>query len=99
MNKPPKPTTMTSVQTLVRTVRTAAGLRDALFEELDNLRSGRSTPRQSTAVARVAAEIIKSVHMEIEFHSVMRNLQGKGDKADRIEPLEAGKLALGSGSP
>jgi hypothetical protein len=84
---------MTSVQTMVRTVRTAAGLRDALFEELDNLRSGRSTPRQSTAVARVAAEIIKSVHMEIEFHSVMRNLQGK---ADKIGPLEAGKLELGA---
>lgn len=79
----------------VHTTRTAQGLRDALFEELDNLRSGRSSPRQSNAVAHVAAEIIKSVFMEIEFHNVMHRLQNGAEDPTTI-PAVAGELQLGT---
>ncbi|MHA2085641.1 MAG: hypothetical protein ACXAB9_11865 [Candidatus Thorarchaeota archaeon] len=48
--------------------RTSSGLRDALFGELDALRSGEATPARAGAAARLAREIISSVQMELSFY-------------------------------
>lgn len=53
--------------TFQKTDRTTAGLRDALFDALDDLNSGKRSPTDILAVCRVAAEIINSVGIEIEF--------------------------------
>lgn len=55
-------------------VRTASGLRDAMFDELDALRAGESNPQMAQAVAKLACQIVNSVKAEIEFHSHVRGL-------------------------
>jgi len=46
-------------------VRTSAGLRDALFDELDRVRAGTSNPTCANAVAKLASGVIESVRMEL----------------------------------
>jgi hypothetical protein len=48
------------------TERTSAGLCDALFEEFDLLRNGRSDPHRAAAVAKLAVQIINTKRLEIE---------------------------------
>jgi len=48
------------------TVRTSAGLRDALFDELDGLRNGESNPAKANAVAKLAGQVIDTVKMELD---------------------------------
>lgn len=50
-------------------IRTSAGLRDVLFDELDSIRDGTSNPQRAQAVSKLACQVINSVKMEIEFHS------------------------------
>lgn len=46
--------------------RTSAGLRDALFDELDGLRAGSSNPTKASAVAKLAGTVIETVRMELD---------------------------------
>lgn len=69
--------------------RDTAGLRDALFDEIESLRIG-GDPLKSMAVANVAKQIINTAKVELEFHRVLR------EYADAGVPLELGKLQLGS---
>lgn len=48
------------------TIRTSAGLRDALFDELDGLRNGESNPAKANAVAKLAGQVIDTVKMELD---------------------------------
>lgn len=48
-------------------VRTAHGLRDVLFDALDDLRSGKIDANKAGATARVAAQIVDSVKLQIEW--------------------------------
>ena len=55
-------------------IRTSAGVRDAMFDELDALRRGESNPMRARAAAALASQIIASVRMEIDFqHFVQSN--------------------------
>lgn len=47
-------------------VRTSAGLRDALFDEINAIRNGRSNATRANAIAKLAATVVDSVRMEIE---------------------------------
>lgn len=55
-------------------IRSSAGLRDALFDELDNLRSGKTNATAANATAKLAATIVATVEMEMEVHRVMSKL-------------------------
>lgn len=56
--------------------RSAQGLRDALFAELEELRSGEGNPQKAAAVAKLAQQIISITRVEIEFQeAVMRHAQ------------------------
>lgn len=46
--------------------RSSSGLRNALFDELDAIRNGSSTPSRAKAVATLAAQIVDVVKLEIE---------------------------------
>lgn len=74
---------------LLATDRTSHGLREALFETLDSLRRKTITPQQASAVSKVAAQIINSVTMEIEFHkAVVRTGDSlEFDNARALKPL------------
>ena len=64
--------------------RTAEGLRDALFDELNLLRSGEATTSHARALANVARLVLESARLEIQEITRMR---------------EAGKsLKLGKGN-
>ena len=47
--------------------RSFSGLRDALFEEFDSLRTNKTKPERANAAARIAGEITKSVAVQCEL--------------------------------
>lgn len=46
--------------------RSSAGLRDAIFDEIDAIRDGTGNPTRANAVAKLAAGIVETVRMELE---------------------------------
>lgn len=64
--------------------RTAEGLRDALFDELNLLRSGEATTAHARALANVARLVLESARLELQEITRMREegkslRLGKGD--------------------
>ncbi len=47
--------------------RTSAGLANVMFEELESLKKGSSTPQQASAKARVANTIIAVSRLEMDY--------------------------------
>lgn len=45
---------------------TSAGLREALFDELADLRNGVTTPHYATAVSKIATNILHSVELDMK---------------------------------
>lgn len=46
--------------------RTSAGLRAALFDELDGLRKGTSNATKANAIAKLCSTIVETVRVEID---------------------------------
>jgi hypothetical protein len=68
--------------------RTSAGLREALFDEIDRLRRGEIDPKRVNAIARISAEIVSTVKMEIEVANYMAG-QGRAANVGRVlKPLD-----------
>jgi hypothetical protein len=64
--------------------RTAEGLRDALFDELNLLRSGEATTSHARALANIARLVLESARLEIQEIKMMQETGkslrlGKGD--------------------
>lgn len=75
-------------------VRTSAGLRDAIFDEIDAIRSGASNPTKANAVAKLATGIVETVRMEIE---VQRHLRQNPATAKEVTSAALGQpLTLGA---
>ncbi len=68
-------------------VRTSAGLRDALFDELDGLRLGTSNPARANAVAKLAGQVVDTVRMEIELQRYASKVP-KGIEAQLPKPVQ-----------
>lgn len=74
-------------------VRTSAGLRDAIFDEIDCIRNGSSNPTRANAVAKLAAGVVETVRMELEVQRHLRSHR----PTDKLEPNPLGiPLPLGS---
>lgn len=58
-------------------VRTSAGLRNALFDELDGLRAGTTNPARANAVAKLADQVMATVQMEMD---VQKHLTKHGQR-------------------
>jgi len=69
--------------------RTSKGLRDVLFDELDALRHGKSSPTQSNAVAKLAGSVVETVKMEIEAQKFISSMS-KVSSESAIQTLELG---------
>lgn len=79
-------------------VRNTVGLRDALFEEWELLRSGESNPSRARSVAAMANTILSSVQVEIEYHKYVSDIRGAGgDEKKAVELSGATQMQLGSG--
>lgn len=82
------------VETMVSpVVRTSAGLRNALFDELDGIRSGTSNTARANAVAKLAGTLIETVRMELEVQRQMGKMPTKPEDAP---PLKIAAVPLGS---
>jgi hypothetical protein len=75
--------------------RTSAGLRDAIFDEIDAMRNGESNPTRANAVAKLAAGIVDTVRMDIEVQKFAQATAGKVKAAEPATSLP-GSLSLGS---
>lgn len=62
-------------------LRTSGGLRDALFDEIDALRSGESNAARARSVAMMANSILQSVNAEIEYHRYVADATKAGTTA------------------
>lgn len=63
--------------------RTSAGLRCALFDELDGLREGRINATRANAVAKLATTIVETVRMELDV--------AKYAERNKLSPANAAK--------
>jgi hypothetical protein len=66
MSKPKPQSIVPVARPLPAIERTAEGLRDALFDELNLLRSGEATTGHARALAGVARLILESARLEIQ---------------------------------
>lgn len=76
--------------------RTSAGLRDAIFDEIDAIRNGSSNPTRANAVAKLATGIVETVRMEIEVQRFMRGGTGQTAEQKPAEHFLGQPLALGA---
>lgn len=74
--------------------RTSAGLRDAIFDEIDAVRNGSSNPTRANAIAKLATGIVETVRMEIEVQRHLRTGSKPDKEAEDLTALGA-PLALG----
>jgi len=74
--------------------RTAKGLRDALFDEMDALRRGESNPARARSVAMLANSVADSVMTEIEFHKYVSSVVSTGGG----DLVQIGNMELGTTS-
>lgn len=47
-------------------VRTCKGLQDMLFDEIDDLRSGKTTPQSARTVAALSGQLVQTKRLEID---------------------------------
>lgn len=67
--------------------RSTSGLRTVLFEEMEALRSGRSSAQQARSIAMMANSILQSVQVEIEYHKYVKANQGRIEGEQKVIPL------------
>lgn len=72
----------------MKTERTLLGLRDLIFDEIDALKSGTSTPQKLAAVARAGATILNSARIELEIQKHAIGMTGT--KKDVRQVLQIG---------
>lgn len=83
---PRKPVSSTPEVALVE--RSSAGLRNALFDQLDALRQGQTTPTMANATAKLIAEIINTVQLEL---NVAKFVNRSHKNAPKFETLALDK--------
>lgn len=76
--------------------RNTQGLRDILFDEIDELRSGNGDPTKSLAVANLAKQIINTAKVELDFHRVIHEFANEGASV-KMGTLELGSPAASAG--
>lgn len=70
--------------------RTSAGLRDALFDELDGLRDGSVNATKANATAKIAGAIVDTVTMEMTAYKLM-NKSGSASIQGKVPTLALGE--------
>lgn len=69
-------------------VRTSSGLTNAMFDELDEIRAGRSTPQRASAIANLAARIVSIAQLEVGYQRFVRTTVAADGEAVRLMPIE-----------
>lgn len=80
----------TTAATAKKASRTSLGLRDTLFDEIDMLRDGTSTPQRATAISKIATQIVQTVRLEIEHQRYLSGVKQENNEFREIKPLKLG---------
>lgn len=70
--------------------RNSQSLRDILFDEIEELRSGTGDPSRALAISNLAKQIINVAKVELEFHKQVI------EYADQGHSIKMGEMQLGS---
>jgi hypothetical protein len=81
-----------AMQELPPVARTSAGLRDALFDAIDGVRSGKLDPHRAKALAGLAREVVNTVKLEIDIHKLGKPI--KAEDAFYIAALPLGQKEI-----
>jgi len=73
-----------------KNLRTTQGLRDVLFDEIEELRGPDANPEKSMTIANLAKQIINTAKVELDF---VRFIQSAGEEGQN---LKLGNVQLGS---
>lgn len=73
--------------------RTSQGLRDILFDEIEELRSGNGDPWRALAVSQLAKQIVSTVRAEMNF---MKQVHGGKETSGDVA---VGTMVLGTLEP
>ena len=65
-------------------MRSTQDLREVLFDEIDQLRSGKSNPQRATALSKIATNIINTARLDID---ASRGQYGTSKPALKVEAL------------
>lgn len=66
-----------------KVVRTSKGLQDTLFDEIDSLRDGTTTPQSARTVASLASGIVQTAKLEIDHcRFISEQRSGAGQVAE-----------------
>lgn len=65
--------------------RTAAGLREILFQQIEGVKNGTIEATNAKAIAVVANTILKSVEVEMQFREQQRVLSESGEVIGELE--------------
>jgi hypothetical protein len=71
--------------------KTMEELREELFSELYALRTGKTTPNQARAVARLASTLIDSIRVQIQYQRLLEQVSRPmriGKQSDEKNALE-----------
>jgi hypothetical protein len=84
-----KPTTKSAVMPSV--IRTGQGLRDALFDEIDLIRTGDGDRRRAMAVAALAGRVMDTVKVQIEYAKQASLAASPAGEAHAIGSMKLGR--------
>jgi hypothetical protein len=71
-------------------IRTSSGIREALFEEWEMLRKGKSNSQKATAVCRLAHAITYSVKTDIEYQRFVQSTNAISPSTQEVASLKLG---------
>jgi len=77
---------------MTKVKRNTQGLRDVLFDEIEQLRTGDGDPSRALAVANLAKQIINVAKVEIDYHREMVKMAESGN-APKLGTMELGSAA------
>lgn len=70
----------------VQVVRTSEGLRNVLFDQIEKVVNGKTTPMTANSIARMADGIIRTVELELEIERQARLLEKQGTNLAQLLP-------------
>ena len=80
---------MSEENAIEQIARTSRGLAGAMFEELELLRNGKSTPQQARAKASIANTVCTISRLEMDFARFVTDANSDGDR-DGMKALPMG---------
>lgn len=70
--------------------RNTHGIREVLFQELESLREGKTTPQRASSVARLCGQIVNSARLDIDYQRFVSEVSS--ENGENVVSLRSTKL-------